>query len=103
MKTQKDKILEIIEKKKETDPIILIICENFKVMGRICCEKKYFMKGIITLRNAVLCSFYDDCDCIEGTTKLTCNTQEDYPIYPMLNILEEKVVAFSVISENKCN
>ena len=80
-----EKILDIAKKIEETNKII-VFTHSFKALGTIVTESDMNSKGVLTLRNAFICSSFENFDCTIS-----------HHSYEWLNLFEEQIVAFSII------
>lgn len=91
-----EQILKLAQESNNAEKII-IFTDSFKVYGRLYTEKSR-EKGIITLQDAMICDAFDDCDFGENDSCDECGC-EDYPSYDWLNIIDEKIIAFSLLKD----
>lgn len=70
---------------------VVIFTENFKIYGTLVTDRHELIKHILTLKNATICHHFDEC---------SCNTES--PTYEWLNIIDEKITAFTVLGYMSC-
>lgn len=88
-----EKIVKLAEDRDNAK--IIVFTETFKVLGKLYIDKD-FEKGILTLKDATICDCFEDCDFGDDCVCEECGCEE-YPNYDWLNIIDEKIVAFSLI------
>lgn len=114
-----ERILKLAKEADDSDRII-IFTQNFKIIGTL--HKDHIERGMITLKDAVICDIFSDCDfdcdieencgcdikCDldssdnsheDNNIRCTqvCSCGEDFPSYDWLNIINEHIVSFSII------
>jgi len=78
-----ENIIEISQQANSDD--IEIWTSNFKARGKLFKDQLKTFNGIVTLKDAKICSLFEECSCKETSIA-----------YEWFNIFEDKIISFTV-------